>query len=365
MSITASVEDLDGVAVLQSSAVYFNDSLKQYRLCHDLGLASGLMQSSAVAKLDECAVSFRKLSCFGTALAEKVAAVWCGTSGMFYRNLAKLNGKDPSKILKTIAGNAEDLSKGFKYLADSSDKLAVNFKSFGVEEPSVQDVFLRAFEEEENQAVQMEAEKKQELEEIKAKSAAAKEEIRASVKKTWYHSVQKVGAAALNRLVNLGDGEEVTRKLEELESTKKLEEKMEMELKEAQKKLKEQTDLRKKAQVLAVELAKLMKMLREVSAICRIVGEYFNEQAEKFRSYSGVKMGEDPIPKGLTEKEAMEEAEKLAKQRVLLEKYHKSMTVINASYNFTPVGSHGNDRLSTGTMLGAINLDVLGISVPN
>ena len=45
-------------------------------------------------KLDECAVAFRKLSCFGATLAEKVATVWCGTCGMFYCNLGKLNGKD-------------------------------------------------------------------------------------------------------------------------------------------------------------------------------------------------------------------------------------------------------------------------------
>ena len=77
------------------------------------------MDNLALIKLDECAVAFRKLSCFGATLAEKVATVWCGSYGMFYRNLGKLNGKDPSKILKTIGGNAMDLSKGFKYLVDS------------------------------------------------------------------------------------------------------------------------------------------------------------------------------------------------------------------------------------------------------
>ena len=58
-----------------------------------------MLDKAAVSELDQCAVRFRQLSSFGATLSEKVASVWCGTCGLFYRNLSKLQQKDPSKIL--------------------------------------------------------------------------------------------------------------------------------------------------------------------------------------------------------------------------------------------------------------------------
>ena len=79
-----------------------------------------------------------------------------------------------------------------------------------------------------------------------------------------------------------------------------------------------------------------MRILIDVSAICRGVSDYFDTQAKDFLSFSEVKTGEELAAKGLTERMATEEAEKLARHRALLEKYHQSMALVNTSYNFTP-----------------------------
>ena len=82
---------------------------------------------------------------------------------------------------------------------------------------------------------------------------------------------------------------------------------------------------------------KLMRALLEVSAVCRGVSDYFGSQAKEFQSFSEVKTGEEVATAiGLTEQKATEKAESLDRQRALLEKYHQTMTLVNASYNFAP-----------------------------
>ena len=240
---TENTGDIDGVTILQGSDIYFNYALRQYRLCHDLAASSNMMDCSALIKLDDSAVEFRKLSRFGATLAEKVATVWCGTCGMFYRNLGKLcNGKDPSTILKTIAGNACGLSKDFKHLADASNDLAAKFKTLGSAMPAIQDVFVQAFQEEEHRAAIVEREKQQKLEETRRMSAAVMEENR-SQNKSWCSRIVYVVPGLVVKLSGRCVG------AEKLDSAQELEEKSEIELKEAQEKLKKQTDHRKKAEV--------------------------------------------------------------------------------------------------------------------
>lgn len=103
-----------------------------------------------------------------------------------------------------------------------------------------------------------------------------------------------------------------------------------------------------------------MKMLRDVSTMCRGVSEYFKNLAEEFASYSDVKTGEELAAKGLTEENGKAEAEKLLEHRTLLEGYHKTMALVNASYNFTS----GSQQKGESTMPDSIRLNVLGISMP-
>ena len=126
------VTDRDGVTNLRESAQYFNEALKQFRVCHDLCQMTDMLDKAAVSELDQCAVRFRQLSSFGATLSEKVASVWCGTCGLFYRNLSKLQQKDPSKILTTISNNAKELSDGFVHLHTCINVLAKRFQDMKV-----------------------------------------------------------------------------------------------------------------------------------------------------------------------------------------------------------------------------------------
>ena len=228
---------------------YFSNTLKQYRLCHDLAATIDTLESSTRIKLDGYAIEFHDLSCFCATLAEKVGTVWCGTCCILYRNLGKLcNGKDPSKLLKTIAGNASGLSKDFERLADSSNVLATKFKTLETSTLAIQDVFIQAFKEEERQAKLMESEKQQQLEETRRMTAAVKRE-NSTKNKSWYKCISDAYTYWPTAL-SVGEEDELTKAAEqELQSAKQLEDKLEMELKEAQAKLREQIDLKEKAKV--------------------------------------------------------------------------------------------------------------------
>ena len=253
-------QDADGVEVLRQSARYFNEALKQFRVCHDLCVSSDdVLNKEAVSDLDRCAVQFRQLSSFGATLSEKVANVWCGTCSMFYRNLSKLQEKNPGKILKTISSNAKELAEGFGYLSDRANDLCKKFQSMqrGSQCQAVQEAFVSAFKEQERKAAALQAESKRKLDEAKRNTEAAKEARRARY--TWKPT-------RLIRAVNVitefipqaqefspGPGEGgATFTDRHLENAKTLESKMQAELREAEMKLKKQTDQRKKAEVVEV-----------------------------------------------------------------------------------------------------------------
>ena len=106
-----------------------------------------------------------------------------------------------------------------------------------------------------------------------------------------------------------------------------------------------------------------MGLLHTVAAVCVDVGGYFKEQADKFKGMATASSGEElGVKFGLDEDKAKGRAELLAEQKIQLEKYHRSMAVINSSYNFQPAFKLG-DQLFTRDELTSIHLEGLGVGV--
>ena len=251
-------QDADGVELLRQSARYFNESLKQFRICHDLCVSSDdVLNIAAVSDLDRCGVQFRQLSSFGATLSEKVANVWCGTCSMFYRNLSKLQAKNPGKILNTISGNAKELAEGFVYLSDRANDLCKKFQSMelGSQCQAVQEAFVLAFQEHERKAEALQAESKRKLDEAKRKTEAAKE---ARTRSMWKPtSLIKAASNVITEIIPQAQAvievvlgpDEGGATSTNLENAMELESKAKAELREAERKLKKQADQRKKAEV--------------------------------------------------------------------------------------------------------------------
>ena len=142
------VDALDGVELLYQSAQFFDQALKQFRICHDLCIASDILEKPAVASMDQCAVKFRQISSYCATLSEKVGSVWCGTCGTFYRNLEKIQDKNPAKLLEKISKNGSELAEGFCHLADCSQKLSRKFFTMQVGGATIGDKYVQAFKEE-------------------------------------------------------------------------------------------------------------------------------------------------------------------------------------------------------------------------
>ena len=106
-----------------------------------------------------------------------------------------------------------------------------------------------------------------------------------------------------------------------------------------------------------------MGLLYTVAAVCADVGGYFKEQADIFQGMATASSGEELGGKfGLDEDKAKGDAELLAEQKTLLEKYHRAMAVINSSYNFQPAFKQ-RDQLFTRDELPSIHLEGLGVGV--
>ena len=237
------VTDRDGVTILRESAQYFNETLKQFRVCHDLCQMADMLDKAPVGELDQCAVRFRQLSIFGATLSEKVASVWCGTCGLFYRNLSKLQQKDPSKILTTISKNARELSTGFLHLSKCANVLASKFQymKVGSRAVPVQEALVETFREEERKAAEEKASTQMMLEQAKQNIEAAKEEVRH--KKQWKSTYTSYITGSTRPVLHDA--------AQNLENAKEMEEMMEAQFKAAEKKLREQKDHTKKAEVSA------------------------------------------------------------------------------------------------------------------
>lgn len=140
---TANV-DSHGFSMLRDSLHYFKAALCQFRVCHDLCATSKLLDQESVAKLEQCAAEFRRLSTTVATLAEKISSVWCRTCLLFYRNIDKLKG-NPAKILCTISTQSRELADGFKGVADMSEKLAAMFKTVKAREQLAQSEIAKQF----------------------------------------------------------------------------------------------------------------------------------------------------------------------------------------------------------------------------
>ena len=102
-----------------------------------------------------------------------------------------------------------------------------------------------------------------------------------------------------------------------------------------------------------------MQMLHAVSAIFDHVGNYFKEQADVFAEMSEATTGEELETKyELSVERGKGEAEHLTKQKELLDTFHRTMAVVNSSYNFQPVQ---NEQHLPSTALPPIQLEKLGI----
>ena len=78
-----------------------------------------------------------------------------------------------------------------------------------------------------------------------------------------------------------------------------------------------------------------MKMLHAAAAICEDVGSYFETDSDNFSKMSAATTGKQLAEEyQLTVDLGQKKAEGLVKQKELLEKYHRTMSIISSSYNF-------------------------------
>ena len=179
---TVKQEDaIDGVQLLYQSARFFDEALKQFRLCHDLCLAnSTIIDKPAASSMDQCAVKFRQNATYCTTLSEKVASVWCGTCITFYRNLEKIQDKNPSRLLSKISNNGKELAQGFRHLSECAQKLSMKFTTLnvgGTNIMSVQDKYVQAFKEEQRKIEVMQMKSQKELQDAKKQMTDAVMEL--------------------------------------------------------------------------------------------------------------------------------------------------------------------------------------------
>lgn len=137
--------DFSGLAVLCDSLCYFQATLCQFRVCHDLCATCDLLSEQSVRRLDKCAADFRRLSTAVATQTEKVASVWCRTCLLFYQNVNKLQGS-PVKILEAIQKQSKELSENFKEVVESANNLGKQFKSIEARERPAQQEIDRVFQ---------------------------------------------------------------------------------------------------------------------------------------------------------------------------------------------------------------------------
>ena len=249
---TVKQEDaIDGVQLLYQSAKFFDEALKQFRLCHDLCLANRtIIDKPAASSMDQCAVKFRQIATYCTTLSEKVASVWCGTCITFYRNLEKIQDKNPSKLLSKISNNGKELAQGFRHLSECAQKLSMKFTTLnvgGTNILSVQDKYVQAFKEEQRKIEVMQMKSQKELQDAKRQTTHAARELE-------YREQQQLSVgrfkplSTVRRLV--GYENYVIAEAEfSMKSAKEKEAALAEELKELEKKLAKQTSETEKAQV--------------------------------------------------------------------------------------------------------------------
>ena len=78
-----------------------------------------------------------------------------------------------------------------------------------------------------------------------------------------------------------------------------------------------------------------MQILNDATEVCECVGKYFENDSKRFHEMSSVTTGQQLAEQyKLTVEAGRIQAEGLAKQKELLEKYHRTMSIISSSYNF-------------------------------
>ena len=83
------------------------------------------------------------------------------------------------------------------------------------------------------------------------------------------------------------------------------------------------------------QISILVKCLHQIEQMCEAIAAFWQLESDKFASYCPlVENVSDMMELGLEEEVTTEHLEWLKKRRGELEKYHKMMAAINASYNF-------------------------------
>ena len=86
---------------------------------------------------------------------------------------------------------------------------------------------------------------------------------------------------------------------------------------------------------MAKQIGILVTHLHEIEHMCEAIAAFWQLESDKFASYCPlVESVSDMMDLGLEEEVATEHLEWLKQRRGELEKYHKMMAAINASYNF-------------------------------
>ena len=177
----ASEDSVDGFAVLHVSSQEFSATLRQFRVCHDLYMSEDneIFDKEMQTLIDQCAVDFRQMSLHTAELSERVASVWCGTCILFFGNLSRIKG-DPSKVLKKISSQAQDLSSAFKTIGACCRELAANFHSVDTKAARKSKEYSLAME-----SAREEAEKTMEILQADLNKAAAEAEKQRKRANRW------------------------------------------------------------------------------------------------------------------------------------------------------------------------------------
>ena len=171
-TVEISNED-DGLEGICKSQSLYASILYSFRECHDLCVSSKLFSEEIIHRIDQCAVNFRQLSMDTVTVAKRVSNQWLNTTILFYRNIDSV--KDPKKILLLLSGQARDLAKCFKVIAQWATKLCSKFHKAQNDTIEEAEEFKKKFTAAESQAESAKKIAEDELDSAKSLYSGAKE----------------------------------------------------------------------------------------------------------------------------------------------------------------------------------------------
>ena len=175
----ATVKDTNVVQLIKNSGALFAETLHQFRVCHDLLVASGLFSKEEILDMDQCAIVFRDLGLKTTTLANVTSSQWLDTVVLYYENLKDFSASESKQMQGQLTKQAGDLTKAFLVISAWANHLSKQFHKTGTDAIKESEEIEKRFE----AALSKANEIQQAAEEQAKKATKAYEDAEAAAKK--------------------------------------------------------------------------------------------------------------------------------------------------------------------------------------